>query len=95
MHPVKIYDPSVKDNKLNSLPNKKLEWQGTEQLRIYKSTNFVNILSGTRPSDSPTPVVIMSTNSLTECVIAGVVSSIGILSTIFFFTFNVYFSKNP
>ncbi|XP_065917534.1 gamma-aminobutyric acid type B receptor subunit 2-like [Dysidea avara] len=45
------------------------------------------------PKDTPVPSV--TTNSLTETVIAGVVSSIGILSTIVFLIFNLCYSKHP
>ncbi|XP_065916318.1 gamma-aminobutyric acid type B receptor subunit 1-like isoform X2 [Dysidea avara] len=47
---------------------------------------------GSIPRDAPIPSVI--TSSLAECVIAGVVSSIGILSAIFFFIFNIYYRKH-
>ena len=45
------------------------------------------------PRDAPIPSVIAS--SLAECVIAGVVSSIGILSAIFFLVFNLCYNQNP
>ena len=45
------------------------------------------------PSDAPTPIVLTST--LAECLIAGVVSSVGVLSSIFFFVFNLWFYKHP
>ncbi|XP_065916335.1 gamma-aminobutyric acid type B receptor subunit 2-like [Dysidea avara] len=45
------------------------------------------------PRDTPVPSV--TTNGLTETVIAGVVSSIGILSTIIFLTFYLCYSKHP
>ena len=50
-------------------------------------------VGGYIPRDAPVPVVL--TSSLAECIIAGVVSSIGILSSIFFFVFNLYYCKHP
>ncbi|XP_065892670.1 gamma-aminobutyric acid type B receptor subunit 2-like isoform X2 [Dysidea avara] len=72
---VMIFDPLLSTDKLYSLPNRSLIWQG-----------------GYIPKDSPAPSVLTST--LAEQVIAGVLSSFGILSTIFFFSFNVYYSNH-
>jgi len=45
------------------------------------------------PRDAPVPSI--TTSSLAEIVIAGVVSSIGILSTITFLIFNHCYNKHP
>ena len=88
--PVLIFDPSV--NTLQSLADNTFIWQGiqyndiTELLSVY-----IISLGGDVPRDSPVPNVRKS--SLVEFIIAGVVSSIGILSTIFFFMFNLYYRK--
>ena len=50
-------------------------------------------VGGYIPRDAPVPVVL--TSSLAELIIAGVVSSVGILSSIFFFVFNLYYCKHP
>ena len=51
---------------------------------------YINI-GGHIPRDAPVPVVI--TSSLVERIIAGVASSIGILSTLFFLIFNIKYRK--
>ena len=60
---------------------------------IIMSHPIIIITGGYTPRDAPVPVVI--TNTITECVIAGVVSSIGITSIIFFFIFNLCYKKHP
>ena len=54
---------------------------------------YIISLGGDVPRDSPIPIVRES--NLVEFIIAGVVSSIGILSTVFFFVFNLYYRKHP
>jgi len=53
---------------------------------------FLSPIGGYIPKDSAAPSVLTST--LAEQVIAGVLSSFGILSTIFFFVFNFYHRKH-
>ena len=54
---------------------------------------LVNITGGHIPRDAPIPVVL--TNTLAERIITGVASLIGILSSILFFVFNLYYNKHP
>ncbi|XP_065892681.1 gamma-aminobutyric acid type B receptor subunit 2-like isoform X2 [Dysidea avara] len=61
--------------------------------KLYEVVNSSLVWQGGYiPKDSPAPFVLTST--LAEQVIAGVLSSFGILSTIFFFSFNVYYSNH-
>jgi len=60
--------------------------------KIYKVAKLPPT-GGHIPRDSPVPIIRES--SLIELVIVGVVSSVGILSTIFFFVFNLYYRKHP
>jgi len=89
--PVKIYNPSLNELELVS-DNSSFIWQGT---RVHNdiATSLYYLLGGYEPRDSPIPIVRES--SLVECIIAGVVSSVGILSTIFFFLFNIYYRDHP
>ncbi|XP_065916322.1 gamma-aminobutyric acid type B receptor subunit 2-like [Dysidea avara] len=59
---------------------------------VSNNSNFI-WQGGDVPRDSPVPIVRES--SLVEFIITGVVSSIGILSTISFFMFNLYYRKHP
>ena len=60
--------------------------------RLLHGIYLIFLSGGYIPKDSPAPFVLTST--LAEQVIAGVLSSFGILSTIFFFSFNVYYSNH-
>ena len=89
--PVMIFDPLLSSDKLYNLPNRSLNWQG--KLYTASDTRYILYIQGDYvPNDAPVPSVLTST--LAEQVIAGILSSFGIMSTIFFFSFNLYYSKH-
>ena len=49
---------------------------------------------GEVPMDAPVQVSVVLSSTLAERIIASVVSSIGILSSIVFFVFNLYYCKH-
>ena len=53
---------------------------------------FYNLLGGYIPKDAPDPDVQLST--VAEYIIVSLVASIGIISTLFFFIFNLCYSKH-
>ncbi|XP_065916310.1 gamma-aminobutyric acid type B receptor subunit 2-like isoform X2 [Dysidea avara] len=69
-----------------------LQTNDSEKLQFVSNSSFI-WQGGDVPRDSPIPIVRES--NLVEFIIAGVVSSIGILSTVFFFVFNLYYRKHP
>ncbi|XP_065916307.1 gamma-aminobutyric acid type B receptor subunit 2-like isoform X2 [Dysidea avara] len=77
--PVLVFDPSQTNE--------------SDNLRFVSNNSSFIWQGGIVPRDSPFPIVRES--SLVEFIIAGVVCSIGILSTIFFFMFNLYYRKHP
>ena len=89
--PVMIFDPLLTSEKVYILPNRSLIWQGTGCTIM----NFIQVFpypGGYIPKDSPASSILTST--LTEQVIAGIFSSLGIISTIFFLSFNLYYRKH-
>ena len=61
--------------------------------RLYVAMYYyINVLGGYLPKDGPDPEVQKST--VAEYIIVSVVASIGIISTIFFFIFNLCYSKH-
>lgn len=66
-----------------------MERYTTDCIKIFYTVAYID---GKAPRDAPVPVVLSS--SLAECIIAGVASSIGILSSIFFFAFNIYYKNH-
>jgi len=70
-------------------------FSGKVSLYVQPYNNIAELspTGGYVPRDSP--VLVITESSLIEYIIVGVVSSVGILSTIFFFTFNLYYRKHP
>ena len=88
-----VYDPSDNSSKFHNIENQSLIWQGPYTCMHHHHNLLIYIAGGYLPRDAPVPVVL--TRNLVEGVINGVASSIGILSTAFFFTFNIIYRKHP
>ena len=84
---VLIYNPL--SSKINI---SELEWKGVWITKLCSNMIMSFFIDGEAPRDAPIPVVL--TSSLTEHVIIGVVSSIGVISAIFFFVFNLYYNNH-
>jgi len=91
--PVTIYDPSNELNNFIQLPGKSLMWQGGN-FTCYSAVNFKQSThsGGYIPKDAPSPKA--QGDNQFEIIIAAIATSLGIMSTIYFFGFNIYHRNN-
>lgn len=91
--PILIYAALNGSGHFTNIPGQSLKWRGIKSYRhLYYVTTLLMCLGGYVPRDSPIPEV--QSNSKFEVIITIIATSFGMLSTLYFSLFNIYYRNH-